>query len=342
MTTQEQFCDQCGAANPPTARFCQHCASPLPVTHMTGALPEQTLLNNRFQLISRIGQGGMGAVYKASDTLLFDRLVAIKEMSKAGLPPQRVEEAEASFEREARLLADLNHPNLPRIYDHFTENDRSYLVMDFIEGETLEKYLEDRNGKPFPVEDVLDWAEQLCKVLDYLHNHQPPIIFRDLKPANVMVSESGHIYLIDFGIARIFKPGQSHDTVALGSPGFAAPEQYGKAQSTPRSDLYSLGALIHCLLTGDDPSERPFFFRQASQANPAVSPGIDALLRRMLEMDAGRRPASAQEVLQALRNGDTVVQGQQSQSTMQANQGSRIGYSYGGTGSTPSGADLLL
>src|SRR6266568_59606 len=305
MTTQEQFCDQCGAANPPTARFCQHCASPLPVTHMTGALPEQTLLNNRFQLISRIGQGGMGAVYKASDTLLFDRLVAIKEMSKAGLPPQRVEEAEASFEREARLLADLNHPNLPRIYDHFTENDRSYLVMDFIESETLEKYLEDRNGKPFPVEDVLDWAEQLCKVLDYLHNHQPPIIFRDLKPANVMVSESGHIYLIDFGIARIFKPGQSHDTVALGSPGFAAPEQYGKAQSTPRSDLYSLGALLHCLLTGLDPSERPFFFRPVSEVNAMVSPALEALLQQMLEMNTEMRPASAQAVLQRLRSEDT-------------------------------------
>src|SRR5436305_1537806 len=306
MTTQEQFCDKCGAANAPEARFCQHCASPLPVTHITGALPEQTLLNNRFQLISRIGQGGMGAVYKASDTQLFDRLVAIKEMSKAGLPPHRVEEAEASFEREARLLAELNHPNLPRIYDHFTENDRSYLVMDFIEGETLEKQLEDRNGKPFPVEEVLDWAEQLCKVLDYLHNHQPPIIFRDLKPANVMVSESGHIFLIDFGIARLFKPGQSHDTVALGSPGFAAPEQYGKAQSTPRSDIYSLGALLHCLLTGLDPSEQPFFFKQASELNPAVPYELDELLQRMLHMDAEKRPASAQEVLKVLRMVDEM------------------------------------
>src|SRR6266700_1739076 len=342
MASEELFCEKCGAANAPLARFCQHCASPLPVTQTTGALPEQTLLIGRYQLVSRIGQGGMGAVYKAIDTRIDDRFVAIKEMSKAGLPAAGLEEAEAAFEREARLLGKLLHPNLPRIHDHFTENDRSYLVMDFIDGETLEEYLDKRGHDPLPIERVLDWAEQLCDVLSYLHNHQPPIIFRDLKPANVMISESGHIFLIDFGIARLFKPGQSHDTVALGSPGYAAPEQYGKAQSTPRSDLYSLGALIHCLLTGDDPSERPFFFRPASQANPAVPPGIDALLRRMLEMDAGRRPASAQEVLQALRNGDTVVQGQQSQSTMQANQGSRIGYSYGGTGSTPSGADLLL
>ena len=142
MTSDELFCEKCGAANAPLARFCQHCASPLPVTQTTGDLPEQTLLIGRYQLVSRIGQGGMGAVYKAIDTRLDGRLVAIKEMSKAGLPAAGLEEAEAAFEREARLLGKLLHPNLPRIYDHFTENDRSYLVMDFIDGETLEEYLE--------------------------------------------------------------------------------------------------------------------------------------------------------------------------------------------------------
>jgi tetratricopeptide (TPR) repeat protein len=301
MSTQEQFCENCGATNVSTARFCQFCAAPLPFKYTTGTLPEQTLLNGRYQLESRIGQGGMGAVYKAIDTRFNNRPIAIKEMSRAGLNDTRVQEAEEAFEREARLLADLLHPNLPRIYDHFTENERSYLVMDFIEGQTLETYLEQANGGPLPLEQVMQWAEQLCDVLSYLHNHQPPIIFRDLKPSNVMISESGHVYLIDFGIARIFKPGQSHDTVALGSPGFAAPEQYGKAQSTPRSDIYSLGALLHCLLTGVDPSEQPFFFRPASQLNPAVPPDLEALLQQMLNMDADRRPASAQEVAQALR-----------------------------------------
>jgi tetratricopeptide (TPR) repeat protein len=346
MTSEELFCEKCGAANAPLARFCQHCASPLPVTRVTGALPEQTLLISRYQLVSRIGQGGMGAVYKASDTRLDNRLVAIKEMSKAGLPATLLEEAEAAFEREARLLGKLLHPNLPRIHDHFTENDRSYLVMDFIDGETLEEYLDNKGHVPLPTEQVVNWAEQLCDVLSYLHNHQPPIIFRDLKPANVMISESGHIFLIDFGIARIFKPGQSHDTVALGSPGYAAPEQYGKAQSTPRSDLYSLGALTHCLLTGDDPSERPFFFRPASQLNPAVPSGLSALLQRMLEMDAERRPASAQEVLQSLRSGDSTYQRQQGMGSQQTMSVPRISYSYGATNSspspTPSGVDLLL
>jgi tetratricopeptide (TPR) repeat protein len=257
----------------------------------------------------------MGAVYKALDTRFNNRPVAVKEMSSAGLSETRIKDAEAAFERESHLLADLLHPNLPRIYDHFTENERSYLVMDFIVGETLEDYLERAQGNPIPLDQVLAWGIELCDVLSYLHNHQPPIIFRDLKPSNVMIS-NGHIFLIDFGIARIFKPGQSHDTVALGSPGYAAPEQYGKAQSTPRSDIYSLGALMHCLLTGVDPSEQPFFFRPASELNPAVSPELDQLLGRMLAMDSEHRPASAQEVSEVLQR---VQQQRVSGSPPQAN-----------------------
>jgi len=297
----EQFCDNCGLANAETARFCQHCAAPLLFKRSTDDLPERTLLGNRYQLESRIGQGGMGAVYKAADTRFNNRSVAIKEMSRAGLTPSRIQEAEDAFERESRLLADLVHPNLPRIYDYFTEEERSYLVMDFIEGETLEEYLEHKGGGPVNLEQALDWGMQICDVLSHLHTHQPPIIFRDLKPSNVMLS-NGHVYLIDFGIARIFKPGQSHDTVAFGSPGFAAPEQYGKAQSTPRSDIYSLGALLHCLLTGVDPSEQPFFFRPASELNPVVPVELENLLIRMLELKIENRPASAQEVAKTLRH----------------------------------------
>jgi tetratricopeptide (TPR) repeat protein len=316
MATQEQFCANCGAANVLTARFCQYCAAPLPFKHSTGALPEQTLLNGRYQLETRIGQGGMGAVYRAIDTRFNNRTIAIKEMSNVGLSEASITEAEAAFERESHLLADLMHPNLPRIYDHFTENDRSYLVMDFIEGETLEDYLQRANGSPIPLDQVLPWGEELCDVLSYLHTHQPPIIFRDLKPSNVMIG-NGHIFLIDFGIARIFKPGQSHDTVALGSPGFAAPEQYGKAQSTPRSDIYSLGALLHCLLTGVDPSEQPFFFRPASTLNPEVPLELETLLQRMLDMDSDGRPFSALEVAETLRR----VQQQRINGTLQYSTG---------------------
>ncbi|GCE48077.1 serine/threonine protein kinase [Thermosporothrix hazakensis] len=301
MSIEEQFCESCGAANPAEARFCQFCAAPLPFKHTTGTLPEQTLLNGRYQLEFRIGQGGMGAVYKASDTRFNNRPIAIKEMSRAGLTGSSIKEAEESFEREAQLLAELLHPNLPRIYDHFNEGERSYLVMDFIEGESLEDTLEKANGGPLELERVLNWAKQLCDVLSYLHNHQPPIIFRDLKPSNVMISGNGHIYLIDFGIARVFKPGQAHDTIALGSPGYAAPEQYGKAQSTPRSDIYSLGALLHQLLTGVDPSDQPFFFKPASELNPQVPQELSDLLQQMLNMDSALRPESAEVVLETIR-----------------------------------------
>src|SRR6266567_700811 len=292
MTTEELFCEKCGAANALQARFCQYCASPLPATYITGALPEQTLLIGRYQLLTRIGEGGMGAVYKASDTRLDDRLVAIKEMSKAGLPAARLEEAEAAFEREARLLGKLLHPNLPRIYDHFTENDRSYLVMDFIDGETVEEYLEKRGHGAVPVEQVLNWAVQLCDVLDYLHNQQPPIIFRDLKPANVMLTADDHLYLIDFGIARLFKPGQAKDTLVLGSPGYAAPEQYGRAQTTARADIYSLGATLHYLLSGHDPSEEPFRFMSLRLQNQRIPAALETLILQMLEVNENKRPAT--------------------------------------------------
>ena len=302
--TQGQYCDNCGAENAPTARYCQYCATLLPFKYTTGTLPEQTMLKGRYRLENRIGQGGMGAVYKATDTgieTFNNRRFAIKEMSRTGLTPPRLQEAEEAFQHEAKLLSGLFHRSLPRIYDYFTEDERSYLVMDFIEGQTLQDYLEQKGGGPLPLEQVLEWGKELCDVLSYLHEQQPPIIFRDLKPSNVMIDERGHVFLIDFGIARLFKPGQSHDTVALGSPGYAAPEQYGKAQSTPRSDIYSLGALLHHLLTGVDPSEQPFAFRPASQLNSAVPLELENLLKQMLEMDIERRPASAQEVLEKLR-----------------------------------------
>ncbi|MEO7021069.1 MAG: protein kinase, partial [Ktedonobacteraceae bacterium] len=148
MTTQENFCNDCGAANPLSARCCQNCGTVLSFAHTTGVLPEQTRLANRYQLVQSIGQGGMGAVYKATDSSFNDRAVAIKEMSSAGLSPSHLQEAENAFTHESHLLAGLLHPNLPRIYDHFIENDRSYLVMDFIEGHTLEEYLEEIGGGP--------------------------------------------------------------------------------------------------------------------------------------------------------------------------------------------------
>ena len=145
----------------------------------------------------------MGAVYLAQDTQLGDRLVAVKEMSQQN--NQQGQNASEGFKREAHLLASLQHPNLPSIYDHFEESGRWYLVMSFIQGETLEEYLSRAQDQKLPLEEALHIGQELCNVLNYLHTHRPPIIFRDLKPGNIMRSTDGHIYLIDFGIARHFK-----------------------------------------------------------------------------------------------------------------------------------------
>jgi serine/threonine protein kinase len=202
------------------------------------------------------------------------------------------------------MLAALAHHNLPRIYDSFSEQGRSYLVMDYIEGKTLHTILKEYNGQPLPVAQVLSYAHQLCDVLSYLHQQQPPIIFRDIKPTNIMVTNNGHIFLIDFGIARVFKEGQVQDTILLGSPGYAPPEQHGLTQTSPRSDLYALGATLHYCLTGRDPyhAKDHFNFPSARQSNPQVPLELDQLIQRMVAYDERDRPANALEVLQTLRN----------------------------------------
>ena len=304
------YCDRCGAANRVSALYCSACGQQLQGQQSgqgTGLLTSNALLKGRYRILQQVGKGGFGAVYKAADMQFGNRLVAIKEMSQAGLTPQEMVEATEAFQREAMLLAVLTHPNLPRIYEQFTEMGRSYLVMDFIEGETLEDALAKLPGNRLPIDKTLEIAIQLCGVLDYLHGRQPPIVFRDLKPGNVMLAVNGHVYLIDFGIARHFKPGQSKDTAALGSTGYAAPEQYGRAQSTPRADLYALGATLHQLLTGNDPSDTPFQFAPLRLAGLPVLPRLQQLLVQMLDMDASKRPASAAFIRRELQDMTTQL-----------------------------------
>jgi len=224
------------------------------------------------------------------------------------MSPQEIIEATENFKREALLLAGLTHPNLPSIYDHFSEAGRWYLVMDFIEGETLEERLNKEPEGRLSVEEAQRIGIQLCTVLGYLHGRQPPIIFRDLKPANIMMTPDGHLYLIDFGIARHFKPGQAKDTIAFGSPGYAAPEQYGKAQTTARSDIYSLGANLHQLLTGIDPSQTPFQFAPLQQQGQPTPPGLESLIMQMLEMNESKRPDSMITIKQQLQSIDAQLQ----------------------------------
>ena len=322
MATSQLYCPACNTANPTQATFCFACAQPLRSSvagamsgTLTGLLVYDHLLKQRYRILGQIGKGGFGAVYKAADIQFRDRLVAIKEMSQSGLNPQEVAEATEAFKRESLILAGLNHPNLPRIYDHFSDGGRWYLVMDFIEGETLEQYLHNSatrrhpqgmlpqsgNSENLPVEEVLAIGIQLCGVLDYLHTRQPPIIFRDLKPANVMRIPGGHLYLIDFGIARHFKPGQVRDTMPLGSPGYAAPEQYGKLQTTPRADVYSLGVTLHQLLSGYDPSQTPFRLPPLQLNGDARISSLDTLIKQMVNMDEEKRPASMIIVKQELQ-----------------------------------------
>lgn len=321
------YCDRCGKANRAQAQFCYGCGQPLPVvptsapaggentvSATTGQFDVNHLLKQRYRITGQLGSGGMGAVYKAEDTQFGDRLVAVKEMSQSGLDPEEVVEATEGFKQEALLLAGLMHPNLPRIYDHFTDEGQWYLVMDFIQGETLESHLSNaiagqaggashtETGMPgLPLQEVLDIGIQLASVLSYLHTRQPPIIFRDLKPDNVMLTPESHIYLIDFGIARHFKPGQTKDTKAFVSWGYAAPEQYGKAQTTPRSDIYSMGATLHHLLSGNNPTHTPFRFAPLRIHTRPVVFELEKLIMQMVSIDENQRLASMTEVKQELQ-----------------------------------------
>ncbi len=293
MSTVLLFCANCGAANQPHAVTCFACGQALSASVTTNTISSERMVKERYRLVRQVGTGGFGAVYLAEDTQADNRKVALKEIRLAGLKSQEMIEATDAFNREVSLLPGLHHPHLPRVYDHFTDPEHWYLVMEFIEGETLESYVQKVPGERLPVEVVLDMGIQLADVLDYLHSRQPPIIFRDLKPANIMRTPTGHLYLIDFGIARIFKPGQPKDTIAFGSPGYAPPEQYGKAQTTPRSDLYSLGATLHFLLTGDDPANMPFSFAPLSLSTQPAIASLQRLLVQLVELDVGKRPDNA-------------------------------------------------
>ena len=240
----------------------------------TGRLAPQQTLKQRYKIVTMVGKGGMGAVYKAEDIQFGNRLVAVKEMSQSNLDPQEAKNVAEQFKQEAYMLAHLKHPNLPSIYDYFGEQGRWYLVMDFIEGTTLDARLDRTPRHSLTVAESVEIGIQIAKVLGYLHNRPSPIIFRDLKPLNIMVTPEDNIYLIDFGIARLFKTGKAKDTVAYVSPGYAAPEQFGRTQTSPQSDIYSLGATLHQLLSGHEPSSNvPLFtFKPLNTYNPNIPP----------------------------------------------------------------------
>jgi len=308
------YCSQCGAANTFRAPFCFACnepldqeaslssaqlplpALPVPVAPpLAVPLGPGSLLHERYQLVREIGRGGFGVVYLAEDCQRNHQQVAVKQINIGQLSARESIDATDSYNREVTLLSRLKHRRLPRIYDHFTDPEHWYLVMDYIEGQTLEAALQGMPGQALPVKKAITIGIQVCDVLNYLHTQDPPIIFRDVKPANIMQTPSGQVYLIDFGIARHFVPGCSRDTGPLGSPGYAAPEQYGKTQTTIHTDIYGLGATLQTLVTGKDPLEL-----QTGETSPSPVPRLDKqlhlLLGQMLEKESSKRPQHIREV----------------------------------------------
>lgn len=261
---------------------------------MMNRLTPGTILQSRYRIIRLLGQGGMGAVYLAEDQNLPGRLVAVKENSETS------SSAQDQFEREALILARLKHQNLPQVTDHFVDSlsGRQYLVMEYVEGEDLEQILSLRG--PLPETEVLGWVDQVIDALEYMHSQNPPVIHRDIKPANIKLTIEGTVKLIDFGIVRFFKPGQTKDTAALGTPGYAAPEQYGTGQSDARTDIYSLGVTLHQLLTGHDPVTAPFNLPPVRKLNPDVSPHVESAIRKATQANRDDRFQTVAELRKAL------------------------------------------
>ena len=258
----------------------------------TGPLPGGTLLQNRYLIQKLIGGGGMGVVYLAQDQRLANRPCALKEMVDHFIDPQQRREANEYFAREADTLAQLRHPAIPAISDRFDHANRHYLVMEYVEGRNLEEEMA-ATGHPLDEGLAIDIARQLCEVLSYLHNFTPPIVYRDMKPSNVMLTPKGKVMLIDFGIARLFKVA-SKGTM-IGTLGFAPPEQY-QGLVDPRSDIYSLGATLHYVLTGRDPEKfPPFSFPPIRSLRADLSPNLAGAIDRALSYSADGRPQTVDE-----------------------------------------------
>lgn len=305
--------------NRSSARHCVHCGTllssrPAPYPFGTGKIPPGNLIGGRYTIVRKAAQGGMAAVYEAEEGTNPGVKLALKEMSLQLLEQQEPElrnEIIESFQREFQLLSTLHHPNLVKAYNYFEERGRHYFVMEFIEGQTMEQALDNLPVENFlPITQVLAWARQLCNVLAYLHTQQPPIIYRDLKPSNIMLlSNREQIKIFDFGIARFFKPKkQGGDTVRFGTPGYAAPESASSMQSGPGADIYALGALLHQLLTNLDPTLTPFDFEPLRTINPQVSSEVAQAIHAAVELQIDKRPASAEAMLKALFGANSQIE----------------------------------
>jgi tRNA A-37 threonylcarbamoyl transferase component Bud32 len=302
-------CPSCKRPLPHDARFCPICGADLEnpqharARAATGFLRPHYLLRNRYSIMQKLAQGGQSAVYLATDVRANNEPRAIKEMSQAKLQPHELERAIVGIQREAEMLARLNHPAIARVFEQFTDDDKYYLAMEYVPGHTLEDEMIER-GTPVRWEEAARWGAILAEVLNFLHSQQPAIIYRDLKPSNVMLCLNGSLKLIDFGIARWFTQAQSRDTAQLGTDGYAPVEQYA-SRSEPRSDLYALGASLYHLLTGRVPLSAPL--RMADDGlpairslNPTVPDSVERVIAKAMALQATDRYPDAQALRDAL------------------------------------------
>ncbi|MEO8953906.1 MAG: ABC transporter substrate-binding protein [Ktedonobacteraceae bacterium] len=303
-------CPYCNTENRDGVRFCNSCGRPLhPTSTSTATAADSTMISGtsrsltpgakvqggRYVIKKVLGQGGMGAALLATDIRLDSKPVVIKELISDNTDPAKLQEDVRNFKREVITLAHIDHPLVPNVTDHFQEGARYFMVQEYVEGENLEERM-DRINQPMKERDALGYASEILDILDYLAQQTPPIVHRDIKPANIIIGTKDHrAHLVDFGIARAdeTRNAQRKQTSALGTPGYAPPEQY-QGNADPRSDLYALGATLHHLLTNRDPRNHPpFSYPPVRTLNPDLSPQIERVLSRAVTNDINQRYQSA-------------------------------------------------
>jgi len=259
-----------------------------------------TILNNFYRVVRLLGKGSMGNVYLV-ERLKDDKKFVVKELMFSGEAGLDMSTAREIFFREAEFIVKFNHPGLPAMYGIFTENNRDYLTMDYIEGKNLEEII---NSSPEPIseESAINWVIKIAHILDYLHNSfHAPIVYRDLKPSNIIITPGGNPKLVDFGICRYYNPEKNTDTFSYGSPGYAAPEQYrGRGQSTPRTDVFGLGVILFQMLTKYDPTLKPLTFPPMKSLNPLISGELESIISRAIQLDPANRYISIMEFKEKL------------------------------------------
>lgn len=261
-----------------------------------------SIIDGKYKILNKVGQGGMSVVYLAMNEKA-NKQWAIKEVRKDGV--KDFELIKQGLIVETDMLKKLSHPSLPSIVDVIEDDNTFLIVMDYIQGNPLSKTLEEYGAQS--QENVVEWAKQLCDVLGYLHSRKPPIIYRDMKPANVMLKPDGSITLIDFGTAREYKSKNIADTTCLGTIGYAAPEQFGgMGQTDARTDIYCLGATLYHLVTGMNPCEPPYEIKPIRQINPALSNGLEKIIMKCTQRDPDARYQSCAELMYDLEHFDEM------------------------------------